>query len=128
MRKVIRVVCKYNAFFFIVGILIAGFISFNGSPNKSFDGIYALNSIYVLLFFLSIIDTVLKNKGAKVSLSGFVIFGIIMIGTNWFSCRYDGLPVVVFKVAFCGFFASLIIAGILYNFYPDSKKEDQKVV
>lgn len=112
----------------MISLLVAGLISFNGSLNKPFTGIYVLDSVYVLLLFLSIIDTILKNKGAKNSLAGLVFFGIITICINWLSYRYDGLPVVVFKVSLYGFLASLVIAGILYNFYPDSKKEDQLVV
>lgn len=128
MKKVIGKISKYSVFIFLVAMLFAGFTSFNGSLAKSFNGIYVLDSVYVLLFLISVVDVILKNKEAKSHLSWFVILGIIVLCINWLTCLYDGLPVFVLRAVFYGYLASLAIAGILYNFYPDSEKEDQLVV
>jgi len=128
LKKIIGKISKYNIFIFLIAMLFAGFTSFNGSLDKSFNGIYVLDSVYMLLFLTSVIDVILKNKEAKSSLPGFIILGFIVLSINWLSCWCDGLSVVVFKTVLYGYPASLAIAGILYNFYPDSKKEDQLVV
>ena len=72
------------------------------------------------------VNVLLKNSNAKNKLKNFVLPYLAVVAMNFWYWNPIGWP-IVWKF-FWGYFASITFIGILYSFYPDSKKQDQLVV